>query len=110
MPLICAIAMVLAGQSSGQSSASRDNRLCGPYCLFVASVALGADPGRFEDFVGSLGPPAADGYSMAQLEQGAIAPVPRASAFFPELSTMTRLESATSRRRPLESRGAFPVK
>lgn len=71
MPLICAIAMVLAGQSSGQSSASRDNRLCGPYCLFVASVALGADPGRFEDFVASLGPPAADGYSMAQLEQAA---------------------------------------
>ncbi len=43
----------------------------GGYCLYVALLASGFEPGTFEDFTRTLGEPGPEGYSMADLDRRA---------------------------------------
>jgi Protein of unknown function (DUF1573)/Peptidase C39 family len=69
--LIHAILVLVVGQPVSQRSQARVDVLCGPYCVYVASLALGMQPGNVEEFVETFSPALKDGYSLLQLDEGA---------------------------------------
>lgn len=67
---------------------------CGAQCLFIALDALDRSPGEYSVFESRLGPPEANGYSLARLREHAQA------AGIKTLAVETSLENLAARREP----------
>ena len=66
--LLLFVLLTIAQAQSESETANVDVR-CGPYCLFVAAVALGCEPGDLDTFLSTIGPAEDAGYSMQQLAE-----------------------------------------